>query len=491
MKWFVTSRDPFSVNADAHVLFVTKDYEKSGMFAKYDSLSKGLLGALISELGERFFDKNCVESLFINMPNFKWIVICGVKELKCVSFIDLSAKVAKIAKQRKIRKIAFIIADINFDLANLSKAVYEGARLGSYVFEKYKSKKSGRFPEEVIIVTSKNHEEKIKSALRESEIICSAVEVARDLVNQPAKDANPVSLAQFFKSLFKNIKNVSIEIFDEKRLEKEKFGGVIAVGKGSEIPPRLMIVKYLPLKNEKPYVLIGKGVCFDAGGLQMKSREGMRNMKIDMAGAAVVMAAVYAIARLQLPVNIIVIVPLVENLPSGKATKPGDVIEMYNGKKVEIAHTDAEGRLILADAIAYAERNLNPEAIIDLATLTGACVIALGRRIAGIMGNNKKLITMLKEIGDEIGEYLWELPLFEEYRELIKSDIADIKNIGDGSAGAIIGGLFLKEFVEKTPWVHIDIAGVSWTNKDIFIYPKGATGYGVRLLVEFIKKAIQ
>lgn len=211
-----------------------------------------------------------------------------------------------------------------------------------------------------------------------------------------------------------------------------------------------------------------------------------------MAGAAAVIGTIYVIAKLSLPVNVIGVVPLVENMPSGNATKPGDVVRMYNGKHVEIVNTDAEGRLILADALAFAEKNFSPKHLIDLATLTGACVVALGNRIAGIMGNDKELINTLIRIGRETDELLWELPLHDEYRDDLKSEVADLRNIGRNRvAGAIIGGLFLSEFIDSTSWVHLDIAGVVYSDKDRELYPKGATGFGVKLLVSYIMNAIR
>ena len=321
--------------------------------------------------------------------------------------------------------------------------------------------------------------------------MAEGVNLARDLVNEPANIANPVGIADRVTKFFAGM-NVEVDIHDEKYLEENGFGGIIAVGKGSNIPPRLVVIKYTPKKDSAPIALIGKGVCFDSGGLDLKPREGMERMKIDMAGAAAVIGTIYVIAKLSLPVNVIGVVPLVENMPSGNATKPGDVVRMYNGKHVEIVNTDAEGRLILADALAFAEKNFSPKHLIDLATLTGACVVALGNRIAGIMGNDKELINTLIRIGRETDELLWELPLHDEYRDDLKSEVADLRNIGRNRvAGAIIGGLFLSEFIDSTSWVHLDIAGVVYSDKDRELYPKGATGFGVKLLVSYIMNAIR
>jgi leucyl aminopeptidase len=269
--------------------------------------------------------------------------------------------------------------------------------------------------------------------------------------------------------------------------------GVLSVSRGSREEPKVVILRYRGGKADgKPIVLVGKGVTFDSGGISIKPSEKMEDMKYDKAGAAAVLATVYAAASLHIPLNIVAIAPLVENLPSGSAYKPGDVIKHYGGKTSEVISTDAEGRLILADVLAYAVDKEKPQAIIDLATLTGACVVALGSQASGLFGNDQALIERVKRAAEASGERVWQLPLWKEYSEQIRSDVADIKNSGGRAAGAITAAAFLSNFIGTTPWVHLDIAGTAYTAEDgtkVKTYtPKGATGVGVRLLIKLLKE---
>jgi len=259
------------------------------------------------------------------------------------------------------------------------------------------------------------------------------------------------------------------------------------VAKGSCQPPRFIILEYRGAAEQKrPIVLVGKGITFDSGGISLKPREGMEKMKNDMAGGAAVLGTVTAAARLGLPVNLVGLIPSAENLPGGRAYKPGDLVRAMAGKTVEIVNTDAEGRLILCDALHYAQR-YRPAALIDIATLTGACVVALGTFASGLMGNDDILVRALKRAGEASGERLWELPVWDDYGELMKSDIADLKNAGGPTAGTISAGWFLKQFAGKTKWSHLDIAGTAWEEKGRPYLPKGATGVGVRLLIEYLR----
>jgi leucyl aminopeptidase len=265
---------------------------------------------------------------------------------------------------------------------------------------------------------------------------------------------------------------------------------LVAVGKGSAEPPRLIVLEYKGAGDkERPVVLIGKGITFDSGGISIKPGAGMEEMKTDMSGGAAVLGAMEAAAALKLPVNLVVIIPTAENMPDGMAYKPGDVITSLSGQTIEITNTDAEGRLVLCDALHYAHTTYKPKTMIDLATLTGACVVALGHEASGLMGNNPRLIDRLKRAGERCGERVWELPLWDAYGEVMKSDIADLKNAGSRDGGSITAGWFLKQFVGKTHWAHLDIAGTAWGDKHRPCSPKGATGVGVRLLIEYLKKA--
>jgi leucyl aminopeptidase len=273
-------------------------------------------------------------------------------------------------------------------------------------------------------------------------------------------------------------------------MESMGLNGIVSVGKGSQYPPKLIILEYRGSNDdERPYLLVGKGVTFDTGGISLKDSDKMDEMKFDKSGGCDVIAVMKAVASLKLPVNVIGLIPSVENMPSSTSYRPGDIIKMYNGKTVEVLNTDAEGRLILADALAFGISTYNPKAVIDLATLTGACIIALGTNVAAVIGTNKKLIDELHNISERTGEKFWELPLYEEFSEQIKSYVADIKNIGGRPGGAITAASFLSNFTNGLPWMHIDIAGTAWTQEGTYersYNPKGATGFGIRTLVKLL-----
>lgn len=281
-------------------------------------------------------------------------------------------------------------------------------------------------------------------------------------------------------------------IVSEPELKKRGFGGISAVGQGSKNQPKLIVLEHMQgSKNEKPIVLVGKAVTFDTGGISLKPGAAMDEMKFDKCGGCTVLGIMKTISELKLPVNVVGIVPSVENMPGGESYRPGDIIKLYSGKTAEILNTDAEGRLILADALSYGERKYSPKAIIDFATLTGACIVALGNNVAAIVSNNDKLSKKIKEASDRTTEEVWELPLNRDYMDMIKSDVADMKNIGIGrAAGTITAAAFLRNAIEDTPWVHVDIAGAAWTQgatKEKSYNPKGATGFGVRLILDYLQ----
>ena len=283
------------------------------------------------------------------------------------------------------------------------------------------------------------------------------------------------------------------KIFKKIELKQKGFGGITAVGQGSKNEPRLIIMEHLKgSKKEKPIVLVGKAVTFDTGGISLKPGDKMDEMKFDKCGGCTVLGIMKAVSELRLPINVIGIIPSVENMPGGESYRPGDIIKLYSGKTAEILNTDAEGRLILADAIAYGEKHYSPKAIIDFATLTGACIIALGTNVAAVISNNENLTKKMMESSKTTSEQIWELPLNQDYMDMINSDVADMKNVGIGrAAGTITAAAFLRNAVEKTPWLHLDIAGVAWTQiatKDKSYNPKGATGFGVRLVLDYLQK---
>ena len=368
------------------------------------------------------------------------------------------------------------------------QAAVEGAALGGYAFSHYKTKNddNGGIEEVQVLFPSGVAAKRAEKVVADAQSVCEAVLFVRDLVAQPGNVATPSYLAE--KGVEMSAKfGINCRVLERDEMEQNGMEALLAVAKGSRQPPRFIILEYMAAEAKvRPTVLVGKGITFDSGGISLKPREGMEKMKDDMAGGAAVMGTLMAAAALKLPVNLVGLVPAAENLPGGGAYKPGDVIKSMSGQTIEIVNTDAEGRMILCDALYYAKR-YRPAALIDLATLTGACVVALGSVASGIMGNDEGVKRAIRSAGEKCGERVWELPLWEEYGELMKSDIADLKNAGGAEAGAISAGWFLKSFVGKMRWVHLDIAGTAWMDKDRPYMPKGATGVGVRLLVEYLR----
>lgn len=384
------------------------------------------------------------------------------------------------------------------DWRHFGQLVAEAAELAGYKFDAYKSEEEGaaaekaKFEELVVLGVTEANRRAMEGGLRRGKMISEAVLYTRDLANQPPNVMNPQRLAEEAQALAAEF-DMDCEIVEKNELEKLQMNALLTVGKGSVYAPRLILLKYMKGgKDQKPVVLVGKGVTFDSGGISLKPSKKMDEMKFDMAGGAAVLGALHAAAKLKLPLNLVGVIPAVENLPDGNASKPGDIVTAMNGKSIEILNTDAEGRLILADALVYAQREYDPEKIVDLATLTGAVVVALGSAAAAVMSRQKPFSDELISAAERSGERLWPLPLYPEYFEQIKSDVADIKNIGGGPAGVTVGGAFLAHFVpENRTWAHIDIAGVAWTTKDTPLARKGATGYGVRLLAEWLSAQVK
>jgi leucyl aminopeptidase len=365
-----------------------------------------------------------------------------------------------------------------------AQALTEGALLGAYRFTKYKNDADACRIGRIDIVAKGGSP--VAAAVARGRAIAEAVAMARDLVNDPPEAATPSRLAEVAMSLATDDSGLDCVVLDEKAIKKERLGGLAGVARGSAQPARLVKLTWDPPRARASVVLVGKGITFDSGGLSLKSADGMMSMKMDMSGAAAVLAVMSLLPELQLPVRVVGIVPTTENLPGDKAYKPGDVLRIRNGKTVEVLNTDAEGRLILADGLSLAVEE-EPNVIVDVATLTGACVAALGKKVSGLMGNNDAFIAEVKMAADRAGEPAWPLPLPVEYRKDIDSKVADIKNIGTpGSPGALTAGLFLKEFVGDVPWAHLDIAGPAWADADDGYLAQGATAVGVRTLVELL-----
>lgn len=320
----------------------------------------------------------------------------------------------------------------------------------------------------------------------EGEVLAEAVRYARDLGNTPPNELTPKRLAASAREVLEEA-GLAVTVFDKKAIEKMEMGGLLAVNRGSVEEPRFVVMEHKPKKAKKTVCLVGKGITFDSGGISIKPAERMEDMKFDMAGAAAVVATMLAIAKLDIDVHVVGIIAATENLPSGSAYKPGDIIRTMSGKSVEVVNTDAEGRMILADALHYAQR-FEPDHLIDFATLTGACVVALGGEASGLFTNDDALAQKLIEAGEQVGERIWRLPEWDEYKELIRSEWADMKNSGGRWGGAITAAVFLKEFVKCPSWAHLDIAGTAWAENETSREPRGATGVGVRATIAFLRQ---
>jgi leucyl aminopeptidase len=426
------------------------------------------------------------------------VVGLGKKEKLTPDLVRQSAlPVMRIAKKLNVKTVVSVLHGAGaggLDPRTAARFAALGAVLSDYAYDRYKSEKESRVERFRWIERNRALAGAVKAGLDEGARLGDAIGWGRDLVASPPADLRPDGMARAAKALPAGVgaaagRKIRVRVYGAKEIEAWSMGGILAVGKGSEVPPRLIVAEYRGGRPGGPWTaLVGKGVTFDTGGISLKKWEGMEKMKYDMAGGAGMLATIRAAAALGIRKNIVAIVPAVENMPSGKAYRPGDVIRMMSGKTVEVLSTDAEGRLILADAISYARKRYRPAAIIDAATLTGACVVALGSVTMGMMGNDETLLARMKEASASSGEKAWELPLYEEYSEQIKSDIGDLKNIGGPEAGTITAGYFLKEFADDTPWVHLDIAGVAWREKDRMGYAPGPTGAPVRLLVQFLSQ---
>jgi leucyl aminopeptidase len=392
--------------------------------------------------------------------------------------------------QKEITEALFVVPFEKFPHLEpdiIFEAMVEGVLLGNYQFDRFKNPKHPSLLKTVFAVpkASVPHARLLAQKIK---IICEGTLLAREWVITPSNQKRP---EQFARSLVKvaEKENLKTEIMDQSALKKKNFGALLAVAAGSNAEARMVVLEHDPGNATQTLALVGKGVTFDSGGINLKSQGSIEDMKMDMAGAAAVAATMITAARLKLPVRLIGVLPLVENMPSGSATRPGDIVKSFSGKTIEINNTDAEGRLILADAMSYVIQTYKPDAVVDLATLTGACVVALGERIAGVFSPDDGMAETLIASGRKTFERCWKMPLPEDYKELLKSEFADICNItGLKWGGAITAALFLSEFTENTRWMHIDIAGPAYVKKETAYCGVGGTGFGVRLLCDWLEK---
>ena len=422
---------------------------------------------------------------------FQRILIAGIGKKDDITkdtFRQVSGKIAQKARELKLKEFSIIIPPtFVIDQISSTSQIVEGTKMALYKFEKFKAEKEENSPDLTVIVSRST---KVLKSIKTSEVVADGAIFTKNIANLPPNECTPSTLANFAKVISKN--KMKCKIISKPELKKKGFGGISAVGQGSKNEPKLIILEHnRGSRNEKPIVLVGKAVTFDTGGISLKPGANMDEMKFDKCGGCTVLGIMKAVSELKLPINVIGIVPSVENMPDGESYRPGDIIKLYNGKTAEILNTDAEGRLILADALAYGEKYYSPKAIIDFATLTGACIIALGTNVAGMVSNNEKLSKRIFESSKNTTEQIWELPLNQEFMDMIKSDVADMKNMGIGrAAGTITAAAFLRNAIKDTPWTHLDIAGVAWTQiatKEKSYNPKGATGFGVRLILDYLQ----
>jgi leucyl aminopeptidase len=488
------------------VISVSFEDQVSQKLQWLNTLFKGSLDTFI-ESNDFKGSYNTCSLTYLGVDNkTRRLLVLGLGNSKDITLEKLRnayAMAAKKANDLKLTIAAFEIPDLGIIKSitgqshyNIMKAICEGVYLSQYNLKKYHTKNNFvPINEAVFFTDSPKYTKEALEAVKDARIICDAALMARDLENEPSNVLTPEKFAEIVKKSSQKA-GYSVTVFDEKKIAQLNMNCIINVGKGSSNPPRFLILQYFGAnKSEKPIVLVGKGVTFDSGGISIKPAQNMGEMKMDMSGAAAVVGAFEAVARLKYKINLIGLIPAVENMPDGNSYKPGDVIKSYSGTTIEVDNTDAEGRLILADALEYAA-NYKPRAVIDISTLTGAAIICFGHLLGALMGNNTELINRLIESGENTGERLWQLPLYEEYDKLMKSEIADIKNTGSGrQAGTIMGGIFLKKFVgDKYHWAHLDIASVAFSPAELakeYQTQQGATGFGVRLFVELIKNYIK
>lgn len=502
MRIIIQGHDPKSLNVDLLIVPVFEGVKKFGGWAA--DLEKAT-GGLLSDLREQERVEGKEGESAVVRPLGKigatklMVLGAGKKPFTAAGARRLAALAAAKARTQHAKSVALVLPEMPGPVADYGDALAEGAILGDYRFLKYKGEDLKKHVEKAVETFhllpagGKKDVAQLEKGIARGKTCAQATILARGLVNEPASEMTPGRLVETAKAIAAaNPKRISLKIFDEKKLKEMGAGGILAVAKGSDEPPYMIHLTYKPAqiskKARKRVALVGKGITFDSGGLSIKPSSGMEDMKIDMAGCAAVLGVFSALAELAPDVEVHGISGICENMPSGKAYRPGDIVTTMRGKTIEVLNTDAEGRVTLADTLHYGV-GLKPDYLIDLATLTGACMVALGQEVAGLFTNNDKLGDKLLTAAGRAGEMLWRLPLVDEYRPLMKSQFADLKNIsGSSYGGAITAAVFLEEFVGETPWAHLDIAGPAWAERNTVPHqPLGATGFGVRTMLQFLQ----
>jgi leucyl aminopeptidase len=497
MEVIGSSQSCTAVDAQALAVAVFKDEKaNAGFLQSLDGAAGGLITRVIDS--EEFTAKPGETAYFhLSGKGLKadrlLLIGCGDRdEYKATQITQMAGTAVRFLRSKNAKTIA-IAPRAEGEAEKVSQTAMVGAIMGLFEPDKYRTQgKEERQLDRITVVIEGGDKKALQRGVERGRIIGEAANFTRDLANEPGGHLTPSILAQRAQKVAKQF-GLSIDVLDQKQMEKLGMGSLLGVSRGSDEPPKLIVMKYEPSGSKRRkqnglLALVGKGITFDSGGISLKPGENMELMKYDMTGAATVIGAMQAIAQLQPSIPVLGVAPCSENLPSGKATKPGDVLTAMTGKTIEVINTDAEGRLVLADAIAYAKK-LGATQIIDMATLTGAVSIALGDVNTAILGTDQTLIDKVIEAGKSVGEKFWQLPLDPEYTNQIKSDIADIKNVGGKKAGTITAAAFLKEFAGDTSWAHLDIAGTAWGDTAQPYRSKGPTGVAVRTLVEFVESS--
>ncbi len=494
------SDSPLNHKTECLILPCPEEKKPGGTLKDVDT---ALNGTITTAFENKRFEGKSNQTLLLSCngnlkaDNLLLVGIGKTKDLTAEKICKASGTAAKLAEKSNFKSASAYLGCFEKiakgpRYGEFAGAVAEGAGLALYHFDEYKSQDEkdappSRLQKLTLVAESKTKTAILTKSIDRAEKIVSAVHAARNLISHPGNTATPTYLADHAKKIARKSK-ITCKVLGKREMEKLGMGALLGVSRGSHEPPALIVLEYFgTAKKKAPTVIVGKGVTFDTGGISLKPGAGMDEMKMDMSGAATTLSTLQAIADLKLPVNVIGIVAAAENMPGGSAIKPGDILKSMSGKTIEVLNTDAEGRLVLADALTYAQR-YKPKEVIDLATLTGAVIMALGHQAAAVIGTNPAMIKRLKESGDATGERVWELPLWEEFDKATKSDIADLKNIASPGvgAGSSMGAAFLKAFAGDQPWTHIDIAGTAWGEATAYT-PKGASGYGVRLLIHYLE----
>jgi leucyl aminopeptidase len=497
------SRNPAQTETDLLVLPLLKiDDEKRALAGRAAALDRALGGRLRSVMESRDFRGKADEKLLLYPGDAlpaKRLLLVGLGEAKKLDAEALrraAGHAVKEAATRRATKMTVAVTGLGRLRPQVAaQALTEGAILGAYRFDAYKEKGEDEPGKVAAVQLSFDRAPDLRAArqaIKRATILAESQNVARELSNQPGNALPPAALAREARKVGREA-GLRVRVLAPAELEKRKLRAILAVGSGSANTPRMIVLDHQPKRGRQAKArtetlcFVGKGITFDSGGISIKPSAGMDEMKHDMSGAAAVVGALRACALLDVPYRVVGVIGAAENMPGGKAYRPGDIVTSGAGKSIEILNTDAEGRVVLADALHFAKKEYSPRAIIDLATLTGACVVALGRWATGLFGNNERLIELVRAAGEATAERAWPMPLWKEHRKAVRSEVADVKNVGAGrEAGSSTAAAFLDAFAGDTPWVHLDIAGTGWTTHPGPYQPRGATGVGVRLLLEVL-----